>query len=529
MEVNINNGPGPGFHGGTGPNGNYSVAVLPGTYEVNVQDHTTGAYLQGCYGGGDFVRDDDCATVTIGTSDLTGIDVVMTLGAHIIGTVSDPNGNGLPDIQVTANPGNIVAWGTLDSGQGGPAVGWYALTLPSGNYTVSFHSRHGVYADGCYAGGASGNFTTDPSACTPVTVGTSDVEIDVTMPFAGPHPLTITAPSGTMIYGGPVPALIPSYSGFVNGDTAASLTTQPTCTTTATSASPVATYPITCSGGVASNYSFTYVGGTLSVVIVDRYWTPAGVTLNVAAPGFLALTNVGTSTVVVSQPPKGKLTLGSTPGSFTYVPPSGWRGADSFSYKLQTGSQLSSPVTVTIFVLGSGMSCTGCNLSGLRPGAVSLTGANLTNANLTGTGLDHASLTGSNLSGATLAGASLTGATLTGANLSGANLTGAGLSSANLTGANLSGANLTKALVDHANLTGANLSRANLTGADLTGATLTGVAWAGATCPDGTGANSHGNTCIGHLSHLALSPSPMLAAAALAVEIKEADPIPLAV
>jgi hypothetical protein len=40
----------------------------------------------------------------------------------------------------------------------------------------------------------------------------------------------------------------PSYAGFVNGETAASLTTQPTCSTTATSSSPVGSYPSSCSG-----------------------------------------------------------------------------------------------------------------------------------------------------------------------------------------------------------------------------------------------------------------------------------------
>ena len=52
-------------------------------------------------------------------------------------------------------------------------------------------------------------------------------------------PLTITASSGSMTYGGTVPTITPIYAGFVNGDTASSLTTQPTCSTTATSSSPV--------------------------------------------------------------------------------------------------------------------------------------------------------------------------------------------------------------------------------------------------------------------------------------------------
>ena len=317
--------------------------------------------------------------------------------------------------------------------------------------------------------------------------------------------LSITAPTISRAYGAANPAFTPTYSGFVNADTASTLTTPPTCTTAASASSAVGTYPITCSGAVDPNYSFTYVAGTLSVVIVDRFWTSSGVTLTVAAPGFLALTNVGGSTVVVSQAPKGKLTLGATPGAFTYVPVSGWTGTDSFAYKLKTGTALSSPTTVTIFVLGSGMNCTGCNLSGLQPGAVTLNGANLSSANFTGSALARVNLTG--------------------ANLSNAGLSGAVLSSANLTGANLSSATLTDANLSSANLTGANLSSAALTGANLSGATVTGVAWSGATCPDGTTAKSHGNTCAGHLSPLAISPDATLVGFAVAVDIKEADTV----
>ena len=79
-------------------------------------------------------------------------------------------------------------------------------------------------------------------------------------------PLTITADSKSMQEGAAVPELTVTYSGFVNKDTEASLTTPPSVTTTATSASPVGSYPITVSGAVSSNYEITYVNGTLTVV-----------------------------------------------------------------------------------------------------------------------------------------------------------------------------------------------------------------------------------------------------------------------
>jgi hypothetical protein len=76
---------------------------------------------------------------------------------------------------------------------------------------------------------------------------------------------TVSAPSPTVSYGSALPALMPAYSGFVNGDTASSLTTPATCSTTVMAQSPVGTYPVTCSGAVDPNYYFVYVAGSLTI------------------------------------------------------------------------------------------------------------------------------------------------------------------------------------------------------------------------------------------------------------------------
>ena len=83
-----------------------------------------------------------------------------------------------------------------------------------------------------------------------------------------PATLTVTAANASKIYGAAIPALTVGYSGFVNGESQNNLTTQPTATTNATGASAVGTYPITAAGGVSSNYTFAYVGGTLTVTPV---------------------------------------------------------------------------------------------------------------------------------------------------------------------------------------------------------------------------------------------------------------------
>jgi len=77
--------------------------------------------------------------------------------------------------------------------------------------------------------------------------------------------LTITVSNASMTYGGTVPSLGVSYSGFVHGDTPASLTTAPSVLTTGTSNSHVGTYPITVSGAVDTNYNIVYAPGTLTI------------------------------------------------------------------------------------------------------------------------------------------------------------------------------------------------------------------------------------------------------------------------
>ncbi len=86
-------------------------------------------------------------------------------------------------------------------------------------------------------------------------------------------PLTITAQNTNKVYGANLPVFSATYSGFVNGDTNTSLTTQATLGTGATPASPVANYAITASGATASNYMITEIDGTLAITpaSVDDY------------------------------------------------------------------------------------------------------------------------------------------------------------------------------------------------------------------------------------------------------------------
>jgi hypothetical protein len=78
-------------------------------------------------------------------------------------------------------------------------------------------------------------------------------------------PLTITADNKSKTRGTANPAFTASYSGFVNGDTVTSLDTAVAFSTTATTSSPVGSYPITPKSAKDVNYTVTFVNGTLSV------------------------------------------------------------------------------------------------------------------------------------------------------------------------------------------------------------------------------------------------------------------------
>jgi hypothetical protein len=99
-----------------------------------------------------------------------------------------------------------------------------------------------------------------PTDTTDYATASTTVSLTVT-----PIALTITAGSPTIIYGSALPTIVPGYSGFIPGDSASSLTAQPTCTTTATSGSNAGSYSTSCSGAVDTNYVISYKPGTLTI------------------------------------------------------------------------------------------------------------------------------------------------------------------------------------------------------------------------------------------------------------------------
>ncbi|HMD97762.1 MAG TPA: MBG domain-containing protein [Terriglobia bacterium] len=193
-------------------------------------------------------------------------------------------------------------------------------TRAYGAANPTFAATYGGFANGDKASSLTGTLTCSstatagsPAGMYPITCsGQSSTDYNISY-SAGTLtvtavPLTITASSGSMTYGGTAPVITPSYSGFVNGDTAASLTTPPTCSTTATAHSPVGSYPSSCSGAVDSNYTISYVNGTvtdsaaaLAITASSASMTYGG-TAPTPTPGYSGFVNGDTPASLTTPP-----------------------------------------------------------------------------------------------------------------------------------------------------------------------------------------------------------------------------------
>jgi hypothetical protein len=112
-----------------------------------------------------------------------------------------------------------------------------------------------------------GSYNIVPSAAVGSGLGNYSISYTNGTMSVGKAVLTVTANNASKTYGAANPAFSAGYSGFLNGDTSSVLGGSPSLTTTATTGSPVGTYPINAAQGTlsAANYSFSFVAGTLTV------------------------------------------------------------------------------------------------------------------------------------------------------------------------------------------------------------------------------------------------------------------------
>ncbi|OCX54424.1 hypothetical protein BEL04_09255 [Mucilaginibacter sp. PPCGB 2223] len=166
--------------------------------------------------------------------------------------------------------------------------------------------------------------------------------------------LTVTASTTTKAYGAALPTLTPAYSGFVGTDNAASLTTQPTVSTTATATSTIGPYPTTVSGGASTNYTFTYVAGTLTVTQAtltvtanspSKTYGMANPALSVSYSGFVGSDNAASLTTQPTVTTTAIVT--SAVGTYPVTASGGSSPNYTFAYVAGTLTVNKAPLTIT--------------------------------------------------------------------------------------------------------------------------------------------------------------------------------------
>lgn len=228
-------------------------------------------------------------------------------------------GAGPQVLQVTFTPGDSRDYDTASTS--------VSLPIARTPLTIAPVSQSALYGAGpaplvvTYAGFVNGDTAaglTTPAAITTTAtaashVGTYPILVSgATSPnyaiaFAAgtvtvvPAPLTIRANDVSMVAGAALPTLTAAYSGFVNGDTDASLTSPAVLTTTATAASGPGTYPITVSGAASHDYTIAFVGGTLTVLAPAQVLQAVQATIAGLAGGGAAGAHAGDAARALSR------------------------------------------------------------------------------------------------------------------------------------------------------------------------------------------------------------------------------------
>ena len=264
--------------GAVGPN--YNISYVAGTLSVSKVPLTVTAdnqainlgqaipILTATYNG--FVNGDNTASLTTAASVSTTATSSSPVGSYPIKANSaiDPNyiigyvagtlkiNPALPVLTISANNQSTVYGQTI------PPLTVTYTGFVNGDNAASLTTAPAVSATGASSSPAgaypiTASGAADPNYALKYVAGTLTI---------GKAPLTVTADNQTIKHSQAIPILTATYSGFVNGDNAASLTTAASVSTPATSSSPLGSYPITASGAIDPNYIIGYVAGTLNIV-----------------------------------------------------------------------------------------------------------------------------------------------------------------------------------------------------------------------------------------------------------------------
>jgi hypothetical protein len=313
-----------GFVNGDGPG---VLNTTPICNTAATSSSPVGTYPSSCSGGSD---PDYTLTYVPG-------DVVVGASTLIVTASSDTRTYGSAAVPV------IPTYSGFENGDGTSSL----TTRPSCSSAGSASSGVGNYTTSC--SGAS-----DPNYVIDYVNGMDSVT---------PAPLTVTAASATMTYGGQKPTIAAKVTGFQNGDTSSVLGSGLSCSTAAGPTSPVGSYSSSCSGASDPNYIITYAGGTVTVGPatlavtagnLSKEFGSANPALTYAVSGFVNGQTLATSGVTGQAACTTTATTTSPAGSYPITCAPGTLAAVNYAFTFVSGTlTVENTTTLACLTIGS--------------------------------------------------------------------------------------------------------------------------------------------------------------------------------
>lgn len=287
-KTNSNVGSYPSYCNGPDSDGKYTYTYTPGSVNVAPAGLTVSAENKTkVYGEAN-------PAFTVSYSGFVNGDTAANLGGTLVfdtsATVASPVGtyDVTPKGLTSSNYAITFNKGTL-------TITTKALTVTADAQTkvygdpdpvLTYHITSGSLVNGDTFTGGLARVAGEDVGSYAIQQGSLALSSNYTLTFNGAQltitkaPLTITASNAKMYVGsGQGVTIVPLYTGFKLGDTAASLTAQPVCSSPVWKTTPVGLYSSSCSGAASPNYDLHYVNGTVRVIAkpVLLPGTPAGI------------------------------------------------------------------------------------------------------------------------------------------------------------------------------------------------------------------------------------------------------------
>ena len=362
---------------------NYTITYQPGSVTIAPADLVVTASSSGVTYG------DPVPSVTASYTGFVNGDSASSLGTAptctTTATSTSASGSYPTECSGAADPNYTIAYDP-----GSVVIGRAPLVIVASSSTSTYGENPldvtPAY-EGFKAGDSASSLTTPPTCTTTATsssavggyatncTGAVDGNYDITYEpgslVIGQAPLVIVASSNTSTYGDNPPAVTATYEGLTAGDTASSLTTQPTCTTTATSSSSVGSYTTSCSGAADGNYNIAYEPGQTVVGVAPLGISASSTSQAYGAappniiPVYSGLINGDTPASLATAPSCSTTVLPTTPVG-TYDSECSGAADPNYAITYTPGSVTVSQASITV-TAGSGSSVYGAPVPSVTP------------------------------------------------------------------------------------------------------------------------------------------------------------------